>query len=96
MDTHENYLDNIYGVKEREAALHVHSEQFKLKHEFDYFIKLDSERGSPTQGLHNKSCKERYIHKNWVIQNIVIVEKRKVSCGVVKQITKKYEIAQKM
>ena len=28
LDTHEKYLDNIDGVKEREAALHVYSEQF--------------------------------------------------------------------
>ena len=41
VDTHEKYLDNIDGVKVREAALYVYSEQFKLKHEFDYFIKLE-------------------------------------------------------
>ena len=34
VDTHEKYFDNIDGVKVREAALYVYSEQFKLKHEF--------------------------------------------------------------
>ena len=57
VDTHAKYLDNIDGVKVREAALYVYSEQFKLKHEFDYFIKLEKKRGNPSLSLYNKSGK---------------------------------------
>ena len=97
VDMHEKYLDNTDGVKEREAALHVYSEQFKLKHEFDYFIKFEKERGNPAQGLHSKSCKGTSTRTG--SSKISSLSRRRERLAVaqlrVKQIARKHEIAQK-
>ena len=94
----ENYLYNIDGVKVREAALHVCSEQLELKHEFDYFIKLETERGSPSQGLHNNSRKG--TSKRTVSSRISSLSRKRERLTVaqlrVKQIARKHEIVQKM
>ena len=98
VDTHENYLDNIDGVKVREAALHVYSEQLELTHEFDYFIKLETERGSLSQGLHNKSCKDTSIRT--VSSRISSLSRKRERLTVaqlrVKKIARKHGIVQKM
>ena len=98
VDTHEKYFDNIDGVKVREAALYVYSEQFKLKHEFDYFIKLEKKRGNPGLSLYNKSCKSRSTRTG--SSRMSSLSKRRERLAVaqlrVKQIARKHEIAQKM
>ena len=98
VDTHEKYLDDIDGVKVREVALYVYSEQFILKHEFDYFIKLEKKGGNPGLSLYNKSCKSTSTRTG--SSRMSSLSRRRERLGVaqlrVKQMARKHEIAQKM
>ena len=98
MDTHEKYLDSIDSVKVREAALYVYSEQFKLKHEFDYFIKLEKKRGNPGLSLYNKPCKSTSTRTGSSRMSSLSRRRERLAVAQlrVKQIARKHEIVQKM
>ena len=98
VDAHEKYLGNIDVVKVREAALYVYSEQFKLKHEFNYFIKLEKKRGNPGLSLCTKSCKSTPTRTGSSRMSSLSRRRERLAVAQlrVKLIARKHEIAQKM